>query len=257
MRLRIVTQHICVFSIVGCHDVRLFEFDDLGNENMDCFVNKDLMLLGVGAILGFLTSWLAGYVTMFAQFKRGSGWRCVRHVADATREFSKPNQITGALASKYRYGLGTIIDNLANRHDQEIPLLINMGKDGTRADGWAKFNEYIKPVIDTISAYSFPFLFRFISSSIRQHYALIELCDAMELVVMELDSGFENPHIVKWQYILERNVYALQILDIPEQKERILALKKALEKLDKRWSAWLKVVGAKKKSPAYSKASLF
>lgn len=219
---------------------------------MDTITNKDwtLLIIGLalGTVLGFWASWWAGYLTLLRQFKQGSAWRRVRLVADATREFSKPNQITGALATEYRDDMGTIIDNFSNKRDNEIPLLIyrDKTKPDHRADGRAKFKEIIKPVIDTISPYSFPALFRWAYPETKQLYTLLCLCDAMELVVSKLDGGFENPAIVGWEHIIggDENAYALIIIEVPGQEERRKSLRVALNNLEQRWVDWQEVCGA-------------
>jgi hypothetical protein len=158
--------------------------------------NKDIVLLGIGAIIGIpfgmVASIWASFIYSLLQYRNSA--KQVQKVINGTREITQKlnstETYTGGLRNKYRKSLGVQIDVLAQgfgntffREGGAWPLLA----DG-KGDNWHNFNVYVEPVLETLDGYDY--LTSWLPGFSHLH-SLTKLCKQLGKVFEELDAAFE------------------------------------------------------------------
>jgi hypothetical protein len=197
---------------------------------------RDLILLLFGFILGIFAGLIATIVIIYLQFGRSIAGHRVKHVVAATKEFLRTPANTGATRNKYYYSLGVLLDDMHDIDSNGIKS--STGKWPLIADSieerWARFNKYIRPVINDINAYSFLGSFRWLGLPLmRELHALTNLCREFEKVVSALDAGFQNPAIVAMS---EGGISLIGERNDP----RAIAITDAYKELAAVWDQWIK-----------------
>lgn len=219
---------------------------------------ENIVYLVVGLIGGFAMSLVASYWIIYEQFEHGVGGYRMSVVAEATHkfheEFKKPagTRITSPIRDKYRYGLGVIIDDLEamDEHGYKdfgkkvCPCLAENG------DRWGRFNDYVRPVVDDINAYSFLRKFSSTAAPLLQLGALMDLCIQIEVVVMHLDAAFdEAPPIAAWKEVPEQGSGEHIVIVGDTTDSRVVVLNEEFVKLKGAWGAWKKSIGIEEQNP--------
>lgn len=187
---------------------------------------KDIILLILGGILGFIFGLTGNVVMLMAQFSSSIAAYRVNGVTDATRQITSANErgeYTGVLTDRYRYSLGVLIDEFTKQCFKETfmaghtldeaiwPCLVDYdSRRPTSAekmagvDRWARFERYVRPVVNDINDFALLYFvgqmvdpFRFLGISRRclslvRLQALGKLCREIETTVGLLDGAFEK-----------------------------------------------------------------
>lgn len=191
-----------------------------------------IMELIIGLVVGFLLGIIGNMIVIYAQFGRSIAGHRVSQAVEATKEFLNNPSNTGAARSKYYFSLGVLIDDLRNIDSNgtksttgQWPLIVD-----STTDTHARFDRYIRPLLNDINSYSFLGGFRW-RKDLRQLNALSKLCSEFEKVVSALDAGLENPAVVA---IKENGITLISNTDDPRAK----AVSDAYKKLASVWKHW-------------------
>lgn len=208
--------------------------------------NQNIAFAFVGAALGFTTNLITSYMFLWYQFE-GTGQHRVKIVAEATRAFRASEPETSILSNKYRYGLGKIIDELRSldpdgfkKEYKDREKVCPSLNEGNEKDRWDSFNRYVRPVLDDVNAYEMLRSSATFNPTIRQLSTLIDLCNQIEVVVMNLDALGDKTDILDWQSIDKPEIKHLILKrpDDPIAKD----LRDSLRELYTKWSAWEEAV---------------
>lgn len=219
-----------------------------------------------GFIGGVLSDFGVSLALSYHGFLHSTANYRLEKTLEATKKMIESPEDRSPLRDEYRYSLGVIIDHLEqvwekdDFKDDKWPCLVNFKEDengrpyltdrnqkrGKDADRWDWFDQYIRPVIVDVNAYSFlgrqrlvhclfGWLFRSFSEKIDQIDALTKLYKQLETVVGKFDAAYEVD-LVKPAKAGERVV--IRPTSEPDPKGLREALRKAYYDLYHAWREW-------------------
>jgi hypothetical protein len=225
--------------------------------------------VALGFIGGVVSDFGVSLCLSYCQFRHSTANYRLEKTLEATKKMIESPEDRSPLRDEYRYSLGVIIDHLEqvwekdDFKDDKWPCLFNFKdengrldltdrneKRGKVADRWDWFDQYIRPVIVDVNAYSFLgrqrlvhrlvgwlWLFRPFSEKIDQIDALTKLYNQLETVTSKFDAAYQvDPDLVEPAKADEKVV--IQPTSEPDPKGLREALRKAYCDLYHAWREW-------------------
>lgn len=199
--------------------------------------------LFIGFVAGIFASIYAGLWQARKQFDASTANYRLQMVIDATRVMLaaknlEPAPYMGAPRNKFRYSLGTVIQALVqdfdksgmkNKKNGPLPLLVP-----ETGDRWQTFDERIRPILNDINTFSF--LGKIVwfqnQAPFPQLGQLTQLCNALEIVVSELDAA-DAEHATE---IRKGSIFLIK--ECSEVRE----LREGYQNLYEVWCRWVQLV---------------